>query len=79
MLSKAASRECSEGLLAYTLDFRLPKLCVVLLTHLDRLIAQNRKDLVLPLPRQIGHLILPMESPEKGLGAIRTIMIDVRT
>ena len=68
---------------AHTQDrSRLPKLCIVLLTHLDRLIAHNRKDLVLPLPLRIGRLIdpLPVQSREKGLGAIgRTIMIDVRT
>ena len=55
---------------------RLPKLCIVLFTHLDRLIAHNREKLVLLLPLQITTL----SSPEKGLGAIgRTIMIDVRT
>ena len=57
---------------------RMPKLRITLLTHFDRLVARNRKNLV--LPRQMGHLVLPMESPEKGLGAIgRTIMIDVWT
>lgn len=65
---------------AHTQDpSRLHKLCIVLPTHLDRLIVHNRKDLVLPLPLRIGHLIvpLPVESREKGLGAIgRTIMID---
>ena len=67
---------------AHTQDpSRLRNLCV-LLTHSDHLIAHNRKDLVLPLPLRIDHPIvrLPVESREKGLGAIgRTIMIDVRT
>ena len=68
---------------AHTQDpSRHPNLCIVLLTHFDRLIAHNRKDLVLPLPLRIDHPIvrLPVESREKGLGAIgRTIMRDVQT
>ena len=67
---------------AHTQDpSRLPNLCVLLI-HSDHLIAHNRKDLVLPQPLRIDHPIvrLPVESQEKGLGAIgRTIMIGVQT
>ena len=60
----------------------LPNLRIVLLTHYDRLIVHNGKDLVLPLPMRIDHSIdlLPMEFRGKYLGAIGwTIMIGVWT
>ena len=34
--------------------------------HLDRLIAHNRKDLLLPLPLGIGHLIVPLPERERS-------------
>ena len=34
--------------------------------HLDRLIAHDRKELVLPLPLRIGHLIVPLERERSG-------------
>ena len=56
---------------------RFPKLCILLLMHLDRLIA-HRKELVLSLPLRIGHLIVPLPERERS-GSYRLDCHDRRT